>query len=187
MNFPEIKKDEKLIQPANVLQTNQIKKRKPIDSDTKTNLIHSVIKDHLPIYQAAIIHKVKYSSAKHILRNYYSDTANYFSAQKKRRRKIICSGATILINTSSGNIILYSSQSQQIPYLNNGVNAQIKSKVLENLSLSINQEFDTGISQKLFMQQNFETIKQDIKSEKLEQKLKSLFRTLKKQHKEMVS
>ncbi|CAD8061394.1 unnamed protein product [Paramecium sonneborni] len=186
MNFPEIQKEERSMQQV-MLQTNKIKKRKPIDPDTKTNLILSVVKDHLPIYQAAIIHKVKYSSAKHILRNYYSDTANYFSAQKKRRRKIICGGATILVNSKSGNIILYSQQSQPIPFLKNGVNVQIKSKVLDNLCLSINQEFTTRKSQQLLMQYNFETILQDIQSEKLEDKLKSVFRTLKKQHKEMVS
>lgn len=32
------------------LKNANIKKRKPIDSDTKTNLILSVVKDHLPIY-----------------------------------------------------------------------------------------------------------------------------------------
>ncbi|CAD8139851.1 unnamed protein product [Paramecium pentaurelia] len=186
MNFSEKQKDDKQMQQAN-LQTNQVKKRKPIDSDTKTNLIHSVVKDHLPIYQAAIIHKVKYSSAKHILRNYYSDTANYFSAQKKRRRKIICSGSTILVNTNTGNIIIYSQQSQPIPYLNNGVNAQIKQKVLDNLSLSIINELNFKNFKKFQMKQNFKTIKQDLKTEKIEDKLLFLQRTLIEQHKEMVS
>ncbi|CAK85331.1 unnamed protein product (macronuclear) [Paramecium tetraurelia] len=186
MNFPEVEKGDKQIKQAN-LQTNQIKKRKPIDSDTKANLVYSVVKDRLPIYQAAIIHKVKYSSAKHILRNYYSDTTNYLTAQKKRRKKIIWDGATILVNTNTGNIIMYSQQNQTIQCLNNDVNAQLKQIVLDNLSLCIKQEHSGIKTQNLQTKQNFKTIKQDIKTEKIEDKLLSLLRTLKNQHQEMIS
>ncbi|CAD8043163.1 unnamed protein product [Paramecium primaurelia] len=186
MNFSEIQKEDNQINQVN-LQANQIKKRKRIDSDTKANLVYSVIKDRLPIYQAAIIHKVKYSSAKHILRNYYSDTTNYFSPQKKRRRKTICDVATILVNTNTGNIIIYSQQSQVIQCLSNGVNAQIKQKILANLSQSINSELTDIKSQKLQTKQTFKTIKQNTKTEKMEDKLMALLKKLKNQHEQMVS
>ncbi|CAK58434.1 unnamed protein product (macronuclear) [Paramecium tetraurelia] len=184
MQFAQSDKNSKSECPQSLKDAN-FRKRKPIDSDTKTNLILSVVKDHLPIYQAAIIHKVKYSSAKHILRNYYSDTANYFSLQKKRRRKIICCGVSALIEISSGNIVLATSQCQMTPYIKNGVNAQIKQKVIDNLSVSIHKQICNFNFKRLNKNFRIDPIKQMNKIEKIENKVNFLMQTLEKQHIEM--
>ncbi|CAD8144526.1 unnamed protein product [Paramecium pentaurelia] len=184
MQFTQSDKDCQSELPSSFKDAN-FRKRKPIDSDTKTNLILSVVKDHLPIYQAAIIHKVKYSSAKHILRNYYSDTANYFSLQKKRRRKIICCGVSALIDISSGNIVLTSQQCQTIAYIKNGVNAQIKQKVIDHLSVSIHKQICNLNFKRLNKKVRIDPIKQLNKIEKIENKVNFLIQTLEKQHKEM--
>ncbi|CAD8059493.1 unnamed protein product [Paramecium sonneborni] len=184
MQFPQSDKDCQSALPSGLKNTN-FKKRKPIDSDTKTNLILSVVKDHLPIYQAAIIHKVKYSSAKHILRNYYSDTANYFSLQKKRRRKIICCGVSALIEINSGNIVLTTEQCSTIPYIKNGVNAQIKQKVIDHLSVSIHKQICKFNFKKLNKEFRIDPLKKLNKIEKIENKVNFLIQTLEKQHIEM--
>ncbi|CAD8141768.1 unnamed protein product [Paramecium pentaurelia] len=168
------------------LKNANFRKRKPIDSDTKTNLILSVVKDHLPIYQAAIIHKVKYSSAKHILRNYYSDTANYFSLQKKRRRKIQCCGVSALIEINSGNIALNSQGFSTIPFIKNGVNAQIKQKVIDHLGVSIYKQIGNLNFKRLNKKVRIDPIKQLNNIEKIENKVKFLIQTLEKQHQEMI-
>ncbi|CAD8056602.1 unnamed protein product [Paramecium sonneborni] len=184
MQFPQSEKDIQSELPSALKNTN-FKKRKPIDSDTKTNLILSVVKDHLPIYQAAIIHKVKYSSAKHILRNYYSDTANYFSLQKKRRRKIICCGVSALIESNSGNIVLNTQQCSTIPFIKNGVNAQIKQKVIDHLSVSIHKQICKFNFKRVNKEVRIDVLKQLNKIEKIENKVNFLIQTLEKQHKEM--
>ncbi|CAD8137305.1 unnamed protein product [Paramecium octaurelia] len=185
MQFRQSDKDCPSELPSS-LKTADFKKRKPIDSDTKTNLILSVVKDHLPIYQAAIIHKVKYSSAKHILRNYYSDTANYFSLQKKRRRKILCCGVSALIEINSGNIALTYQGGSTIPFIKNGVNAQIKQKVIDHLSVSIHKNICNLNFKRLNKKPRIDPIKHLNSIEKIENKVKFLIQTLEKQHQEMI-
>ncbi|CAD8135291.1 unnamed protein product [Paramecium pentaurelia] len=126
-------KAKKLNDPETPLK--QIKKRNFIDPQFKLGLINSVVIDHLPIYQAAILHKIKYSSAKHIIRNYLSDKDNFFSKQKKNKREMIINNLKVIIDVNSGKIkiiktnhtILYKKQQQ-----NN--NQTIINNILSDLS-----------------------------------------------------
>ncbi|CAD8053531.1 unnamed protein product [Paramecium sonneborni] len=97
------------------IPSRKIKKRNFIDPQSKLGLINSVVIDHLPIYQAAILHKIKYSSAKHIIRNYLSDSDNFFSRQKKRCRKIIQNNFRVIIDVNSGKIKIIKSTQTILP------------------------------------------------------------------------
>ncbi|CAD8194409.1 unnamed protein product [Paramecium pentaurelia] len=157
---------------------NQTKQRKAIDQDIKTKLILSVVNDRLPIYQAAILHKVKYSSAKHILRNYFNDSANFFSTQRKRKRKILCNNVFVLIDACSGKITIKKQQPHSISCAHNGVTPILQQKFISQLSNAIYQEVHP-IQKKLSRQTN--------EGEHIQKDIYKLFEIIKKQHNDMTN
>ncbi|CAD8106762.1 unnamed protein product [Paramecium primaurelia] len=157
---------------------DKTKQRKAIDQEIKTKLILSVVNDRLPIYQAAILHKVKYSSAKHILRNYFNDSANFFSTQRKRKRKILCNNVFVLIDACSGKITIKKQQPNSISCTHNGQTPGLQQKSLSQLSYAIYLEVQQ--LKKKFGQQTkeFDCISKDVEK---------LYQIIKKQHNEMTN
>ncbi|CAK59802.1 unnamed protein product (macronuclear) [Paramecium tetraurelia] len=169
---------------------DKTKQRKAIDCEIKTRLIFSVVNDRLPIYQvmknfndllfqAAILHKVKYSSAKHILRNYFNDSANFFSTQRKRKRKILCTNVFILIEACSGKITIKKQQLNSMSSANNGQISGLQQKTLSQLSYAICQEVQP--LQKKIVKKAIRRIG------KIQQDLDKLYSIIKRQHNEMTN
>ncbi|CAD8192642.1 unnamed protein product [Paramecium octaurelia] len=157
---------------------DKTKQRKAIDCEIKTRLIFSVVNDRLPIYQAAILHKVKYSSAKHILRNYFNDSANFFSTERKRKRKILCTNVFIIIEACSGKITVKKQQLNSMSSANNGQTSGLQQKTLSQLSYAIYQEVQP-LQKKI--------AKKEIRIGYLQQDVDKLYQIIKKQHNEMTN
>ncbi|CAD8118003.1 unnamed protein product [Paramecium sonneborni] len=157
---------------------DKTKQRKAIDQEIKSKLIMSVVNDRLPIYQAAILHKVKYSSAKHILRNYFNDTANFFSTQRKRKRKILCNNVFVFIDAYSGKIIIKKQQTYSMSCANNGSTPVLQQKILSQLSNAIYLEVHP-FSKKIAKHIN--------QTEHIQKDLYKLYEIIKQQHNEMTN
>ncbi|CAD8139023.1 unnamed protein product [Paramecium octaurelia] len=144
----------KINEPETPLQ--KTKKRNFIDPQFKLGLINSVVIDRLPIYQAAILHKIKYSSAKHIVRNYLSDKDNFFSKQKKKCRQIIENNSRIIVDVNSGKIkIIKSSHTILQTNQQQSNNQSIVNNVLSELSHQLLKEIMKSQNSHLKYQQYF--------------------------------
>ncbi|CAD8059591.1 unnamed protein product [Paramecium sonneborni] len=138
------------------------RQRLKIDQEVKLNLIHSVIDDHLPVYQAAKLHKLKYSSAKHIFRNYQRDTKNFFSKQRKKRLMCKCQNIVIDINTGAiklfeqNNTLLTDAKTKNINALNNQIISNFSKLLYFELK---NNKNDFNIIQKQSLDEQLINIK----------------------------
>ncbi|CAD8132853.1 unnamed protein product [Paramecium octaurelia] len=165
--------------------TRKIKKRNFIDPQLKLGLINSVVIDHLPIYQAALLHKIKYSSAKHIVRNYLSDTDNFLSKQKKRGRKIIQNNLKVIIDVNSGKIKITRSTQTILPTNQQQNNNQtilnnILSDLSHNLFKEISKSLNSHIKNKQYYRLEFPMINLS-----LEEQLTKIKTILNLQHEQM--
>ncbi|CAK58391.1 unnamed protein product (macronuclear) [Paramecium tetraurelia] len=116
------------------------RQRLKIDQEVKLNLINSVINDHLPVYQAAKLHRLKYSSAKHIFRNYQRDTNNFFSKQRKRRLMRKCQN--IIIDIATGEIKLFEQNSALLTNVKERIINSLNNQIVSILSKLLYQEIN---------------------------------------------
>ncbi|CAD8056656.1 unnamed protein product [Paramecium sonneborni] len=149
------------------------RKRLKIDQEVKLNLIHSVINDHLPVYQAAKLHKLKYSSAKHIFRNYQRDTKNFFSKQRKKR--LMCKCQNIVIEVTTGEIKLFEQ--------NNTLLTDAKTKNINAINNSIISNFSKQLYFDIKYTENDFNI---IQKENLEEQLVYIKKVLNNQYQKML-
>ncbi|CAD8141854.1 unnamed protein product [Paramecium pentaurelia] len=147
-----------------------LRQRLKIDQHVKLNLINSVNNDHLTVYQAAKLYKLKYSTAKHIFRNYQRDIANFFSKQRKKRQ--ICKCQNIIIDVVTGEIKLFEQNNTfLINMKERNINA-LNNQILSILSQQILQEFkntknDYNINQKHSLDEQLVNIKRVLNNQYL--------------------
>ncbi|CAD8139948.1 unnamed protein product [Paramecium pentaurelia] len=165
----------------------KIKKRNFIDPQLKLGLINSVVIDHLPIYQAAILHKIKYSSAKHIVRNYLSDTDNFLSRQKKRGRKIIQNNLKVIVDVNSGKIKIVKSTQTILPTNQQQNNNQtILNNILCDLSYNLFKEINKSLNNHIKYKQ-YQKIEFPMLNLSFEQQLSKIKTILNLQYEQMNS
>ncbi|CAK88106.1 unnamed protein product (macronuclear) [Paramecium tetraurelia] len=146
------------------------RKRLNIDQQVKFNLIHSVNKDHLTVYQAAKLHKLKYSTAKHIFRNYQRDVNNFFSKQRKKRQ--ICKCQNIVIDVVTGEIKLFeqnntfliNKKERNINALNNQIFNILSQQIYSEIKNTMSEH---NISKKLSLDEQLVNIKKVLNNQYL--------------------